>query len=115
MRLPYLTFYIDKMKEPFVGKAYGPVIVIRKDWKQDKKLWEHEYEHVRQFYVTLFLHGLLYKFSRKYRTWAEARGYAAQTADDKSDLDTMARRMALPVYDLQLTREECKQEILKYL
>lgn len=115
MRLPHWTFYVDEMKEPFVGRAFGPLIFIRKDWKEDKKLWLHEYEHVKQFYMTLFLHGLLYTFFRKYRIWAEARGYAAQTADDKSNLATMGRRMALPVYDLRLTKEECRQEILKYL
>lgn len=79
------------------------------------KLYDHEYEHVRQWYVTLGFHSLFYLVSSKYRKWAEAKAYAKQVKDDLSDLDLMAFRMSLPIYDLNITQDQAKLEILDKL
>ena len=115
MKLPHLTFYPESMRAPFVGKAHGPVILIRRDRRHDHRLWAHEYEHVRQWYLTLGLHPLLYVLSRRYRIWAEARGYARQARSDRSDLPQMARLMAHPVYRLRLTPDACQRRIERYM
>ena len=115
MLLPHVTFYVQQMKEPFVGQARGPVILIRHDARHDKRLWMHEYEHVRQWYITIGTHGLLYLLIRRYRVWAEARGYAAQCRPDRSDLDALATWMAHPVYRLGMTANECRAQIERYL
>jgi len=115
MRLPHLTFYVDNLPDNFAGVANGPVIRILKSHKHDKKLYDHEYEHVRQWYVTLGLHSFLYHISRKYRMWSEAKAYAKQTKDDLSDLETMAYRMTLPVYKLGITQNQAKLEIMRHL
>ena len=115
MRLPHLTLYVDNLPDNFAGVANGPVIRILKSHKHDKKLYDHEYEHVRQWYVTLGLHSFLYHMSRKYRMWSEAKAYAKQVKPDLSDLDIMAYRMSLPVYNLGITRSEAKLKILRFL
>jgi hypothetical protein len=115
MKLPHLTFYVDSLPRNAAGVANGPIIRIRKDKRDDEGLWLHEYEHVRQWYVTLFTHGIWYLTVRRYRAWAEARAYAAQVRPDRSDLDVMARRMAGPLYNLKMTVDECREAITRYL
>lgn len=77
MRYP-LTFYVDDLGPDFCGKTYGPVILIRKDCKDDKGLYQHELVHVKQWWMTLGIHSILYKFIRKYRFWAELKAYKKQ-------------------------------------
>jgi len=115
MKLPHLVFYVDNLPSGFAGVANGPVIRILKSHKYDDGLHDHEYEHVRQWYLTLGLHGVFYLVSRKYRMWSEAKAYAKQTKDDLSDLDTMAYRMSLPVYKLGITQDQAKLEIMRHL
>ena len=112
MKFPHLVFYVDSLPNNFAGVANGPIIRILKSHKDDVKLYEHEYEHVRQWYVTLTLHSPLYLLSRRYRRWSEARAYAKQVKADLSDLDLMAFRMTLPVYNLGITQEQARIEIL---
>ena len=115
MKLPHITLYRDRLPKNSAGRAYGPVIVILEDYREDHRLWRHEYEHVRQWYASLFTHGIWYTLVRRYRAWAEAKAYAVQVRLDRSDLDEMAYRMALPVYDLHMTQEECRAAIEKHL
>jgi hypothetical protein len=97
---PRLTFYVDELPKGVAGRANGPIIRILKSNREDHRLWMHEYEHVRQFWKLFWLFGLghlvLYKLCRPYRYWAEARAYAVQTKEDKSDLLRMAMRLASP-------------------
>ena len=115
MKLPHITIYKDKLPKGFAGYAIGPIIMIRNDKVDDKGLWLHEYEHVKQWYFTLFTHNIWYPSIRRYRAWAEARAYAVQTNPDRSNLEALAKHMAHPVYDLRMTVEECKKKIEKYL
>ncbi len=113
--LPYVLFYFPDNGEWFAGRAYGPVVKIKRKYKDDKGLLWHEEEHVRQFYKTLGLHGLLYKFVRRYRAWAEATAYARQV-EGGADLARMALAMSKPEnYDLEMTQAEARRAIQQHL
>lgn len=75
--IPVPVFYVDDLGD-FAGRSNGFFVRIVKDYKDDKGLIEHELQHCRQFYRTLMLHGLLYKFSKKYRYKAELECYKLQ-------------------------------------
>lgn len=74
---PAFILYVDyqvkalNLKDPW-GKAKGPVIRIEQEYKDNQSLLEHELNHVRQWYRHgLIIHTLLYRYSMKYREWAE--------------------------------------------
>lgn len=113
LKFPHLIFYTDRMPDDFGGMANGPIIRIRPKYKDDKGLYRHEYEHVRQWYISLFTHGILYKFVRRYRKWSEAKAYATQV--EGNNIDILARHMARSVYDLNITKSEARKEIEKHL
>jgi chorismate mutase len=60
------------------GCAYGPVILIRPAYREDRGLLEHELEHRRQWLRSFGLHGLLYLLSDRYKLWAEVAAYKRQ-------------------------------------
>ena len=74
----YWLRYTDNMDENFAGITRAFVISIRPKYKDDKGLLEHEKTHVRQWYKTLGLHGLLYAFWRTYRLNCELEAYKEQ-------------------------------------
>ena len=143
MKLPHLTIYTDNLPPNVGGTAQAFVVKIRPKYKDDKGIHDHEYVHVKQWYRLLFiwllavglavasewvpleyagvaiagvgLHGLLYLLIPSYRLEAEAEAYAAQVKPDRSDLDLMAYRMALPSYRLGITQEQAKAEIEDWL
>lgn len=65
-------------------------------------------------------HSLLYKFVRPYRLYAEAQAYAAQAVPfppaipSKDQMNLMAWRLALPLYDLNITQRQAYDEILNH-
>jgi hypothetical protein len=143
VKLPHLTIYTDNLPPNVGGTAQAFVVKIRPKYKDDKGIHDHEYVHVKQWYRLLFiwllavglavasewvpleyagvaiagvgLHGLLYLLIPSYRLEAEAEAYAAQVKPDRSDLDLMAYRMALPSYRLGITQEQAKAEIEDWL
>lgn len=101
----YFLKYSDKIKTGFGGCAIGPFIKIRPKYQNDKGLLLHEIEHVNQWWraviycvvcavllsvaglsdaaiILLVLapsaHGILYRFSRRYRLNAEVAAYRRQ-------------------------------------
>jgi len=111
-----LTFTTDNLPTGVNGRAKGPVILIHKGWEGNEGLYQHEKTHVLQWFCTLGLHPLLYKFHKPYRLWAEARAYAEQMKYPNGkggylSLDLAAFRLALPRYDLGITIERAKLEI----
>lgn len=77
--IPHITFYTDNLPPTSAGRAYGPVILIRKGYENDIGIMEHELEHVRQWWVHgLLIHSLMYIFSQRYRQWSEVRAYRIQ-------------------------------------
>ena len=75
-----MIFYTTnkKLLKGFDGYAYGPIAFIHEDKRGDAGLLVHEKVHIKQFWKTLGLHGLLYKFSKKYRLKSEREAYTAQ-------------------------------------
>ena len=143
MLTPSYTYYTDSLPEGVGGTTKACVIAIKTKYKDDKRIRLHELEHVRQFWsmfamvssilvgVVYFshllplyylyailsgvvMHSVLYDKISKYRLWAEAKAYAIQTKPDRSDLDVMAYRLSF-AYQLNISQEEAKTNILKYL
>jgi len=76
--IPVPIFYVDDLGWAG-GRSYGPYIRILKRLKDDRGLLEHELQHCRQFYRTFgLIHKVLYKFSRRYRYFAEIECYKIQ-------------------------------------
>ena len=75
--IPVPVFYVDDLG-PFAGRSNGFFVRIVEKYKEDRGLLEHELQHCRQFYRTLCLHGLLYKFVDKYRYKMELECYKIQ-------------------------------------
>lgn len=111
--VPHVVVLKNKLKNGFAGTAQGPLVSITKSHKDDYRLYLHELEHVKQWWFTFGIHSFLYKFNRKYRLWSEAKAYAKQVKPSLTDLDLMAYRLALPVYDLDITQDQAKSEILR--
>ena len=113
MKYP-LTFYTDCFLKPWQAAAViGPVILIRPKYRDDVGLLKHELEHVKQGFATLGLHIPLYLLSKRYRLWAEASAYKEQMrwpngTGSSMSLDTAARRLAAPEYNLGITEAEAK-------
>lgn len=73
----------DKLFKLKWYKSFGAItiffiIFIRSEHKDDVALIEHEKIHVKQFFRTFGLHGLFYKFSKKYRLNSEIEAYRRQ-------------------------------------
>lgn len=77
--LPVLVFFTDKeLKGGYAGKSWGPVIVIRTQYKDDRGLLAHELNHSKQWYITLSLWSWFYKFNAKVRYLSEVGCYKKQ-------------------------------------
>lgn len=74
----YSLTYTELMPPTSSGEARAWFIKIRTHHKDDVGLLEHEKIHVWQFWRTLGFHGLLYKFSKRYRLKAEVEAYRKQ-------------------------------------
>lgn len=67
----------------------GFMIRIRPSHKDDKGLLAHEKVHVKQWWLTLGIHSILYIFSKRYRLWSEVKADKEQLKhypDDRSEL-----------------------------
>lgn len=80
---PAIVIYTDDLPEGGGGQANGPVVRIRQKYQHDEGILRHELTHVWQWWLTLFLHSILY---------------------------LMVRLMS-PRYDLGLTAEEARQHL----
>lgn len=99
-----VVFYTDRLVgDGFSGCARGPFIFIRPKARHDLALLEHEKVHVRQFWRTLGMHGLLYRFSRAYRLRAEVEAYRRQLEIDPT-FYVGAAELLTEKYDLGITK-----------
>lgn len=76
--MPHILIYTDKLPEHSAGCANGPIIRIRPSKREDKGIMAHELVHVRQWWMTIGFHSLLYLLCTKYRQWAEVQAYRKQ-------------------------------------
>ena len=81
----YSLKYTDDVPEGTGGYARYWFIRLRPKYKDDLGILRHEEEHVRQFYVTLGLHGIMYRFLKKYRLWREVQAYYIQLCNPPAD------------------------------
>lgn len=108
------VFYTDKfVKDTFAGCAIGPFVFIRPIYKNDKGLLAHEQTHVKQFFFTLFTHGLLYKFIPKYRLWSEVQAYKVQASYYEKDKTGLFASYIATRYNLDVTQEEVEKMLSK--
>lgn len=109
--LPAFIFVSENLEPQFGGKTNGPVIRIREKYQNDDGLLHHELTHVKQWYRTLFLHSLLYKFSLLYRLDSEVEAYKEQLKYYKDDRSKIFARFIATEYGLDVSEEEVLDEL----
>ncbi len=92
---PHILLTTDKIAgaDSINGQARAFVIVIEKDANNFEATYHHELEHVKQFWMTLGLHGLFYLLSKRYKLWAEVQAYK-QSIKYGVPVDRAARGLA---------------------
>lgn len=109
---PALIFYTDNLPEGVGGCANAFVVRIKTKYREDMGILNHELCHVWQWWFTLGVGGILYRFSRAYRLWAEAQAYRVQMRYPPAmTLDDAAQRLMSPRYNLNLTLDEAKTHL----
>jgi hypothetical protein len=76
--IPHILIVTDKVPEGYAGLTQAFVVRIRPSHKDDRGLIEHELVHVKQFWRSLGLHGVLYLLSKRYRLRCEIEAYRKQ-------------------------------------
>ena len=104
MRWP-LTLYVDSLPQGRAGCANGPVIRILKAKRDDEGLYQHELMHVKQWFLTLGLHSLLYLLVDEYKLWAEVAAYRKQATYYADDRRPLFAGFIAHHYDLRITPE----------
>jgi len=114
--IPHILIYTNWMPKDSDERTNAFMIRIRPKRKGDAGILAHGIEHVRQFYITLGLHGFLLAVSKRYKLWAEVKAYRAQLshsseADYARHKDLYATWLSAPEpegYGLQdiITKEE---------
>lgn len=85
-----------------VGVCFGPIILIREDYWNDKSTWLHELEHVKQTVLNgFFIHFLRYYLSSAYRCNCEVQAYASELAVVENNAE---RNSALTQFAFILSR-----------
>lgn len=51
MNLPHITFYTDNLPANVGGRATGPIVRIKPQYRDDKGIHAHEMVHVAQWYA----------------------------------------------------------------
>ena len=83
---PALVFYTDLfVGTGNAGKSFGPIVVIRPAYKDDRGLLEHELQHSRRFWKTLGLSAIEYVLSRTAKLEQEVECYKVQIAVTVAD------------------------------
>lgn len=117
--IPVPIFWSDRVLKGWQGGvSYGFFCIIRPKYRDrnDDGIVRHELRHCRQFYTRFPLHGLLYRFSRKYRLRAEMEAYAVQLAaygGGQRDFNWMVDAMHSK-YDLGMERTEVSEKFREY-
>jgi len=111
MRWPLIK-YVDKLSKPWAaGCARGPFIKILKSHRKDAGLYQHELVHVKQWFITLGLHTILYKFSVNYRLRTEVAAYLKQLkyCKNKERCRALFAGFIYSRYDLDISAYKAKR------
>jgi len=111
--IPVPVFIVDKI--PFRpkwkgGMVYGPIVFIMDKYADDKGLHKHELWHVKQFWMTLGLHAVLYPLNLfGYKLWSEVVGYRIQWLEyNKKYAPQLAKNIAT-LYGLNISESRAKR------
>ena len=116
--LPAFVFYTDRfVPKRFGGVTYGIFVFIRKKYRNDRGLLEHELVHVKQFYRTLGLHALLYSLWKRYRLRSEVSAYRVQLSyppalEDPERYRDLFAGFVAQKYGLSITKEQARELLL---
>ena len=131
MKLPHIVRYTDSVP---VGQQKAFIVSINPEYKDDKGLHAHEYEHIKQWYITLLLsalvvylgltyvsdvfyyfvavplvaHNLLYRI-RPYRKWSEAQAFKQSLKHYGIKHIDWAVNALVNDYNLNITRSDAEK------
>lgn len=112
---PTFTWFTNKVKEPFAGISYGPFIFIKKQFKTDVALLEHEITHAKQFYRYPIVAPFLYKFWAKWRYKMELEAYKKQLEYTPNNMKVRALNIFANFlatrYGLKIEVEQVKRDL----
>ena len=116
--LPVFIIYTDKLSAAvFGGTSKFCFIKIRPRYKDDIGLLNHELTHVKQFYRLSLLHGILVRFSKKYRLKIELEAYKNQLlsypVEDRERKILYFAKFMSERYDIDKTVDECYKLLKK--
>lgn len=108
--IPVPVFYTNW----FIPNRYGAIslgffVLIRPEYKGNTALLEHELQHCRQFWRTLWVHAPLYFLSKRYRLYAECDAYAVQIKYGGSY--DWAIQMLTNYYNLNISEREARAHL----
>lgn len=101
-----LIIHTDNLPTDHKAVTNGPVIRIRPSHKDDKGLLAHEKVHVKQWWLTLGIHSILYIFSKRYRLWSEVKAHKEQLKHYPDDRTELFAYFIATKYNLRITQEE---------
>jgi hypothetical protein len=112
--IPVPVFYTDDLPENVGGRALYGAIYIRPKYERDEGIHQHELAHIELLWATLWLHGIIKQFSRRYAVWNEAWAYRVQMQYRNlygkfMSLDEAAGRLSSDHYGFGMTQEQAKQ------
>lgn len=108
-----LIVYTEKLPKDWAGGwCFGPLILIRPKYKEDKGLHAHELFHSTQVWLTLGIHGILYSMIPKYRYWSEVCAYRRQLKYSNGAEKHFAKFIAT-YYKLNVTEEQALKDLTK--
>lgn len=103
--MPALTFYTNLFPRRFAGYTFGPLILIRPQYRGDAALLAHEQAHVRQFWRSWGTAGLWYWLSPAARLRYELEAYRAEVRVAPEHILQSARHLC-DLYGFTLTMAE---------
>jgi len=112
----YDLHYMPKFDRPIGGYAKRWKIYILEKYRNDKGILEHEKCHVRQWYFTLGIHSILYRFADWYKLWAEVQAYKIQLKTNPPewpDYTDLYAKFITNNYGLDVDIEDVKRKLRK--
>lgn len=132
------TLYTDKLPANVGGRATGPIVRIRPEYRDDKGVHAHEQVHVNQWYFGLLLGALvaavLYYFGHEawplalfagavahplatlnesYTLWKEVQAYKEQAKHYPDDRRLLFASFIAHNYGLSVTTEDAYKLLMK--
>ena len=102
---PHIVRTVDDIKGGGWGQARAMFVTLEK--AAPDYVYQHELAHVKQFYLTLGLHGVLYRFVKRYRLWSEVQAYK-QSIRHGRPLASAAKGLMWDKYGFDLTLDQAK-------